>query len=72
MQAGSEIVAAMDADSAGRELAEVVRNATALTGRTDLRFRIHEPDGFKDWNDVLRGRCQMTPVCSRQLGARPA
>ena len=55
MPSGSEIVAAFDADEAGRGLAEVVRRAVELSGRGDLRFRIHEPLGFKDWNDQLRG-----------------
>jgi hypothetical protein len=52
---GSEVVAAMDADEAGRELTEVVRRAVELSGRSDLRFRVHEPQGFKDFNDQLRG-----------------
>jgi hypothetical protein len=56
MPGGSEIVAAMDADEAGRELAEIVRRAVGLVGRVDLRFRIHEPEGFKDWNDALRAK----------------
>ena len=56
MPSGSEIVAAMDADSDGRKLAEMVRRASELSGRVDLRFRIDEPSGFKDWNDQLRAR----------------
>jgi hypothetical protein len=51
----SEIVAAMDADKAGRALAEMVRRAFATVGRGDRRFRSEEPKGFKDWNDQLRG-----------------
>jgi hypothetical protein len=54
MPEGSEIVAAMDADDAGRELAKVVRRAFEASGRNDARFRIHMPSG-KDWNDQLRG-----------------
>jgi len=56
MPASSEIVAAMDADAAGRDLVQVVRRAVELTGRHDLRLRDHEPSGFKDWNDQLRSR----------------
>jgi Toprim-like/Protein of unknown function (DUF3991) len=56
MPVGSEMVAAMDADSSGRKLADVVRQAVDLSGRTDLRFSIQEPVGFKDWNDQLRNR----------------
>lgn len=53
---GSEIVAAMDADEDGRKLAEVVRQAVDLTDRADLRFSVQEPQGAKDWNDVLRAK----------------
>jgi len=56
MPAKSEIVAAMDADADGAQLAGVVRQAVALTGRGDLRFIMQEPFGFKDWNDQLRGK----------------
>jgi hypothetical protein len=56
MPDASEIVAAMDADTEGRKLAEIVRQAVSLSGRSDLRFTIQEPSGVKDWNDVLRGR----------------
>jgi Toprim-like len=61
MSAGSEIVAAMDADTEGRKLADIVRQAVELSGRSDLNFKVHEPDGFKDWNDQLRGS---SPPCS--------
>ncbi|WP_263351373.1 DUF3991 and TOPRIM domain-containing protein [Acidicapsa acidisoli] len=56
MAHGSEIVAAMDNDAEGAKLAELVRNAVVLTGRLDLKFSVHEPFGFKDWNDQLRAR----------------
>jgi len=56
MPQGSEIVAAMDADADGRKLAEIVRQAVELTGRSDLRFVAQEPLGFKDWNDQLRAK----------------
>jgi hypothetical protein len=56
MRAGSEITAAMDADADGRKLAEVVKRAVEMSGRGDLRFHVHEPSGFKDWNDQLRAR----------------
>jgi hypothetical protein len=51
----SRIIAAMDADADGAKLAEVVRDAVELTGRSDLSFVFQEPFGFKDWNDQLRG-----------------
>jgi Toprim-like/Protein of unknown function (DUF3991) len=56
MPHGSEIVAAMDADEDGRRLAAIVQKAVALTGRADLHFRLHEPAGFKDFNDQLRAK----------------
>jgi hypothetical protein len=56
MADSSEIVAAMDGDTEGRKLSEIVRRAVELVGRTDLRFVDHVPVGFKDWNDQLRGR----------------
>jgi hypothetical protein len=56
MPAGAEIVAAMDADAAGRKLVETVQRAVELSGRVDLRFRHEEPEGFKDWNDQLCAR----------------
>ncbi len=56
MKACAEVTAAMDADAGGRELVEVVRQAVAMSRRADLHFRVHEPAGFKDWNDQLRAR----------------
>lgn len=58
MMEGSEIVAAMDADSEGSKLAAVVRSVLTRVaeeaGRKDLRFSIEKPEGAKDWNDQLR------------------
>jgi hypothetical protein len=56
MPHGGDVVAAMDNDADGRKLAEIVRQAVALTGRGDLHFRIQEPEGAKDWNDQLRAK----------------
>jgi hypothetical protein len=56
MPVGSEIVSAMDADEDGAKLTAVVRRAFELSGRGDLRFAVHEPFGFKDWNDQLRAK----------------
>jgi hypothetical protein len=58
---GAEIVAAFDADHAGRRLAgalrQIVAAVTSRTGRSDLIFKSHLPtqDG-KDWNIVLQNR----------------
>jgi hypothetical protein len=71
MTAGSEIVAAMDADKAGRELAEVVRKTVELSGRADLKLQIDEPQGFKDFNDALRARRRPSHLASWSE-ARPA
>jgi hypothetical protein len=54
MPASSTVVAAMDADAPGRELAEIVREAVQSAGRPDLRFETVLPLGAKDWNDILR------------------
>ena len=51
----------MDANADGALLNEVVRRAVALTGRSDLRFTVHEPFGFKDFNDQLRARPDFFP-----------
>ena len=55
----SEIVAAFDADEAGRMLVEVVRRAFAnvaiRTGRADLIYQVHLPaQEGEDWNQVLQ------------------
>jgi hypothetical protein len=72
MPLGSEIVAAMDADAEGRKLADVVERAVELSGRLDLRFRIHEPVGFKDWNDVLKAGRKVAAGPTHAPEARPA
>lgn len=51
---GAEVVAAMDADDDGHQLVELVCLSVAETGRDDLCFTRHHPDGVKDWNDALR------------------
>jgi hypothetical protein len=53
MPLNAEIVAAMDADAPGRDLAAMVRSAFDAVGREDLAFRDHVPGGFKDWNEQL-------------------
>jgi len=60
---GSEIVAAFDADRAGRMLVEMVRVAVAAvateTARTDMSFHVHLPvQEGKDWNQVLQEHSQ--------------
>jgi len=68
---GSAIVAAFDADQAGRLLVEVVRmavaNIAAETGRTDLILKVHLPaQEGEDWNQVLQnaGTCIKPPGIS--------
>lgn len=60
MPSKSKVVSAMDADAAGAEFAEVVREAVKLTGRDDLSYVFQEPFGFKDWNDQLRKKLKGT------------
>jgi len=66
MPEGSEIVAATDADDAGRQLAEVIRKAFDETARPDLTFRRQEPVEYKDWNDQLRARPRGPLPCWRR------
>jgi hypothetical protein len=56
MPLNAKIVAATDADEGGRKLADSIGEAVRLTGRDDLECLVHQPDGFKDWNDQLRNR----------------
>jgi hypothetical protein len=56
MPTNAKIIAATDADEPGGKLADNIREAVGLTGRDDLIFILHQPDGFKDWNDQLRNR----------------
>lgn len=67
MPHGSEIIAAMDADEDGRKLAAIVKKAVELTGRGDLHFRSHEPDGFKDFNDQLKALRGVSPGSDQSL-----
>jgi len=68
MGPGSEIVAAMDSDKAGRVLADLVRCAFDASGRADVTFRKEEPDGFKDWNDQLKAERPARGVCLHSVG----
>jgi Toprim-like/Protein of unknown function (DUF3991) len=53
MPARSEIVAAMDNDAAGRQLADMVRGSCGASLVQKLAFRQHDPIVHKDWNDEL-------------------
>ncbi len=57
MEAGSEIVAAFNGDQNGRSYAQIVAGAVENATAVGLQFRfvLHEPEGFKDWNDQVRG-----------------
>lgn len=65
MPLNGKIIAATDSDEAGGKLADIIRNAVGLTGRDDVAFVLHQPDGFKDWNDQLRNRAKRPPPCQR-------
>lgn len=56
MPKGAEIIAAMNADIAGRKLANEVGLAVEISGRNDLSFHSEEPIDFKDWNVQLCSR----------------
>lgn len=70
MPAGSQVVAAFNADKDGRAYADVVRSLVERiameTGR-NLIFTFHEPSGFKDWNDQVRGRRASFPTALLDL-----
>lgn len=53
MPPGSEIVAATDADEAGRRLATEMKAIFDQCARVDLTFHRDEPVGGKDWNEIL-------------------
>lgn len=64
----AEVVAAFDADLAGRSLVEMLRAAVAnvatKAGRTDLVFKAHLPaQEGEDWNDVLHLPGRRRSVC---------
>ena len=53
MPSGSTVIAAMDADEHGLRLASRIAEAVERLG-LGVEFRIHLPEGAKDWNDMLR------------------
>jgi len=63
----AEIVAAFDADPAGRQLAAAIGDAVAnmanKTGRSDLIFKVHLPaQEGADWNNVLQNQAVRSQV----------
>jgi hypothetical protein len=68
---GAEVIAAMDADDAGAQLAEAIQRSFAAAARPDLAFRRQEPAAFKDWNEQLCA--ERTPEIARMslMEARP-
>jgi hypothetical protein len=63
MRPGSEIIAAMDADDAGRAFADLVRLEVVRAAHPDLCFRIHVPEREgDDWNQVLQDSRLPFPV----------
>jgi hypothetical protein len=51
MPAGSEVISVTHGDGEGERYAEVIREKAV---EASLAFRVHRPDGVKDWNDVLK------------------
>lgn len=62
MPEGSTILAAMDSDSNGAKLAELLHQAVQRTNRPDLTFTLHTPENAKDWNDALRTQTPSFPT----------
>ena len=70
MPGGAEIVAATDADQAGGQLANGLREIFNDCGRADLTFRRDEPIGGKDWNELLQRQARRYAL-DRLNTARP-
>jgi DNA primase len=68
MPASATVLSAMDADAAGRDIADLIGEAVKSSGRADVRFVIQEPEAGKDWNDLIRAR---SSVRSHLKGAQP-
>ena len=73
LPAGAEIVAAFDADDAGRKLVKMIREIVAgiglRTGRSDLIFETRLPAGEgEDWNQVLQNAGRSNWPC--QIASR--
>lgn len=61
---GASVVAAMDADDAGRKLAALVQNAVREVDHPDIAFRLHFPDTEGcDWNDQIRQTSTFVSYC---------
>jgi len=55
MPDGSEIIAGVDHDKAGKQMADAIKAVYDDLGRAELVFRVHMPsDAGSDWNDALR------------------
>ena len=54
---GAEVIAAMDSDADGVQLAGMIEASLRQSGREDIVFHRHSPAlPVKDWNDVLRAK----------------
>ena len=71
LPAGSEVVAATDADETGEKLSrailEAVQRSAMETGNRDLHFVRHSPVGGKDWNAVLHPTSSFPTAPSQAL-----
>jgi len=55
LPAGSQVIAAMDNDEAGHELAEQIKRLYSASGCPEVAFELHcPPTAGQDWNDALR------------------
>jgi Toprim domain-containing protein/uncharacterized protein DUF3991 len=76
LPAGAEVVAAFDADTAGRSLAEAIRQLVAniaSAGTDELAFaaRLPEKEG-KDWNEVLQDVSSRSVIDNSRIGSHLA
>ncbi len=62
MPLGSQVIAAMDNDAAGHELAEHIKRLYSSAGCPEIAFRVDcPPTAGQDWNDALRGLTAQQP-----------
>lgn len=71
MKEGAEIVAAFDADAAGRKLGDVLQQQVEQSGLHECVFVRDVPEGGKDWNELLVA-ARRPSVVQRLQEARPA
>ena len=60
LPAGTEVLLALDNDEGGVNIARIIENLFEVVGRSDITIKRHFPIQCKDWNGVLKVRCDGT------------